>query len=205
MPVATAGRTDVPVVVRLHGTGDSAENFLRAWLPHLERLGYRAIAIQSPNPSGTYPWQVEEKGAAMAALDVFKASHGYDENLLFMAGFSAGAWGTCRYFLSEGDRFAAVAGTGGGVYRGGFHKPGAEKTAVFLQVGEADQFFSSVEKAEQGFRGAGFEVRYDTHPGVGHHYPPEGHRTVMEFFQLQAARRLAAGAKGRIQAAMRAR
>lgn len=177
-----AGR---PLVVILRGTGDRAERFLGDWIPFLDRFGWCGISIDSPSAR---PWGADEKDGVLGAIEVFGASHGYDPERLLLLGFSAGASGAVRYMLSEPDRFAALAANGGGSYSRQAHAAGAERTPVYLQVGQSDGALGRVRKCAEDLEAAGFEVAFDTLPGMGHGYGPEGYRKTMEYLRDQSVR-----------------
>lgn len=101
----------VPLVVALHGAGDTAENYLQfMWRANADARGFIVIAPEGTYPyGGGYAWHGSDDALVLAAIDDVQRCYSIDPKRVIINGFSAG--GTMAYFigLSAAGRFSGLA------------------------------------------------------------------------------------------------
>jgi phospholipase/carboxylesterase len=150
-----------PLVVALHGLGDSAPAFAGLFARHGVRQPFFFVAIEAPYATSTggagvgYSWQLRggPGGDESAALSIrlvlsviaaVKREHAIDERKVFLMGFSQGAGMAFRIGLQHPDLFAGVIPVGGWLEAGEHTESRMRAAAVagtkFLVChGKADQ------------------------------------------------------------------
>lgn len=140
-PPRSARSTTAPLVVMLHGCGQSAESF--ALSTRMNRLAARAgwfvlypAQDRLAHPKGCWNWYATRTGAAqaevatlLAAVDLACATHPIDPGRVAVAGLSAGAGMAALLALAHPGRFRAAV-MHSGVPPGAAHSTGSALRAM---------------------------------------------------------------------------
>jgi predicted esterase len=166
----------IPVMLALHGSGDTAGNFVGLWSGIAEREGF--IVLVPESLSGGASWNPGNDTQVIAALlDVVAAQWNVDECRIYLTGYSAGAHYGYMLGLANADYFAALgiqAGTlayaeQAGVWPNMVPRP----IAVDIHHGQGDPYvpLSEATHARDELEAAGHVVYFATHGG-GHEIGP---------------------------------
>ena len=137
-----------PMVVALHGAGDTASNYLQAfWKGNADTRGFVVIVPEASQAySGGFTWLGSDDDTIAAALADVQTCYSIDAKRVILDGFSAG--GTMAYFvgLSRAQLFSGVgvasSTLGSGEYiNGGSLLPAPWKVPVSHFHGDSDPNF----------------------------------------------------------------
>lgn len=157
-----------PLIVSLHGSGESGEDADRlktAGLPRRLEAGRRIPFVVAAPQSPRGGWDV---GTLDALLDEVLETYRIDASRVYLTGYSMGGYGTWALAAAHPERFAAIAPICGGgdsaaadrlagIPTWAFH--GAEDTVVAPE--ESRKMITALERA-------GGKVRLTIYPGIGH-------------------------------------
>jgi poly(3-hydroxybutyrate) depolymerase len=140
--------TPMPLVVALHGAGDTAMNYLSVvWKSNADADGFIVIAPEGTAPLGNgYTWDTSDEALILAAADDVYACYAIDPKKEIIHGFSAGGIMAYLMGLHDAARFSGVSissadlGSAEAVY-GGSLLPSAWKIPVSHFHGTQDQNF----------------------------------------------------------------
>ncbi len=155
-----------PLVVALHGAGDTAKNFITGFWP-IVRAGYLIVAPKSPGAA----WSGNEEDLVMAAIAEVKEAYRVDAGRISLAGFSSGAYFGMPLAFRRPDVFNALVAMGGGGYAGASRR--ARRLHVYLLAGEKDPARATLESAHRQLERKRMDVTLRIVPGIGHVWPPE--------------------------------
>ncbi|MGE3853127.1 MAG: prolyl oligopeptidase family serine peptidase [Planctomycetota bacterium] len=176
----TAVGKETPLLVCLHYSGGTAEQFLNQWKGSVKAAGWKAISVFST--AGPGGWDPGDGPMVLAAVDHFCKEHRVDRDRVFLTGHSAGAHATVMFATWHPNVFAAAAASAGGMFDRNKATADSKKTAFFFLIGDKDPNWQSVSRYVPMMKEAGYRVRCDLIPGLGHAYPPDGHQRIMAFF-----------------------
>jgi poly(3-hydroxybutyrate) depolymerase len=101
----------MPLVVALHGAGDTAPSYLQwMWQANADARGFIVIAPEGTAAyGGGYAWYGSDDALVLAAIEDIVKCYSIDPKRIILNGFSAG--GTMAYFigLSQAQRFSGLA------------------------------------------------------------------------------------------------
>ena len=164
--------TAMPLMLALHGSGDTANNFVNLWANLAESEGF--IVLVPESLSGGVSWNPGTDTQVISELlDVVAAQWNIDECRVYLTGYSAGAHYGYMLGLANADYFAALgvqAGSLSFAIQGGiWPNQVPRKIAVDIHHGSNDPGvpISEAEYARDQLQAAGHVVYYATHPG-GH-------------------------------------
>jgi predicted peptidase len=181
-----------PVILFLHGSGESGDNGLTqtqvgiggAIRLHPERVPALVVMPQCRRPgSWTTPLMIEMAEAALE--ETVKKFHG-DRSRLYLTGLSLGGYGTFAIGAEHAGKYAALVPICGGIrmprranaapaeepagdpYAEAARKIG--KTPIWIFHGGADTTVPVTEsqKMRDAIKAAGGDPKYTEYPGVGH-------------------------------------
>lgn len=162
----------IPLMVALHGSGDTAGNFVNLWAGIAEAEGF--IVLVPESISGGASWNRGADTPVIGALaDSVAAQWNVDTCRIYLTGYSAGAHYGYMLGLANSTYFAALgmqAGTLQYAEQGGIWPGMVERQiAVDIHHGQADPYvpFSEATHARDELEGAGHTVYFNMHPG-GH-------------------------------------
>lgn len=172
VPSNYSEQTPTPVMVALHGSGDTAPNFTNVWKNVAEQNGF--IVLVPESMSGGASWNRGKDTPVISALyDEVAADYNVDECRLYLTGYSAGAHVTYMIGLFNSEFFAGLGIQAGsmqfaeqdGIWPNAVNR----KIAVDIQHGQNDNVvpLSHAQHAANELEAAGHVVYYSTHPG-GH-------------------------------------
>lgn len=183
VPAAITQRK-LPVVIALHGNGDTASNFVAtSGLTQLaDSVGFvlvapqgvsRAISVggQTTPPLSWDAYNARAQNADVqlldALLDEIVASGSVDEKKLVVYGYSQGGYASVRYAREAGARLACAAVIAAGD-AGGMPTAFARKIPFSIQIGSLDSARSNAASLAQQLQTAGHPVDFHEIAGAGH-------------------------------------
>jgi poly(3-hydroxybutyrate) depolymerase len=159
-------------MIALHGSGDTATNFMSVWKNIAESEGFIVLVPESVN--GGASWNLGYDPPVISALyDRVLADYNVDECRVYLTGYSAGAHVTYELGLYNADVFAGLGVQAGSmqfaVQDGVWPDDTPRQIPVSIHHGQNDQVvpISHAQYAKSELEGAGHVVYYDTHAG-GH-------------------------------------
>lgn len=185
-------RPPMPVVLFLHGAGESGKDGLRPATvglgPAVQRAPLRWPGlIVFPQASRGYGWRGFNLEAALTALADVERSYTTDPHRVYVTGISMGGYGAWLAALVEPKRFAAVVPVCGGLDAAAAIQAGAlpstSRDELFSRAaarlkdipqwvfhGDADDIIPVDQSRTMvaALRAAGAEVRYTEYAGVRH-------------------------------------
>ena len=181
------GSTRVPLVVWLHGAGDSGANNINSTTLRGSADSIGGI-LAVPTATSTCDWSASDACAALVHGTVQKVKKEYpvDDDRVYITGFSMGGRGSYTDGLTWPDMFAGIAPVAGtiGACHGTLdlathavyitpHIENAEHQRVRLITGLSDhEFMVAQNEAASGvFDSLGYDFVWDALPGVGHTFP----------------------------------
>ena len=165
-----------PLIIALHGFGDTAANYPRAWGPAAEHFGAILIVPNGPRPVGKgRGWgSVDEADAVVeAALAYARETFKVDWDRVVLTGFSQGGFMAMALGTRHPDRFVGVSPMAGG-YIPEIDAPapaGDGDPRYYFMVGSRDRAMDQVRLAAADFEVAGYEVELRVLAGTGHSFP----------------------------------
>ena len=168
----TAAAGGAPLLVLLHGSGDSGESIAQLWKDMADRNG---IVLLAPYARHDDAWRLADDGPDVihAMVDAVGAKVPVDGKRIYLFGHSGGAVYALLLGMLEAPYFAAVA-----VHAGSWREPSEfnaikyaqRKIPVAIVIGDQDEYFSmaSVRRTEDALKTAGFPVEVTVIPG--HHH-----------------------------------
>ena len=183
VPTDLAKKTNLPLVVALHGSGGSAQNFIKAWTKEADKNKFPVIAVKSVVNRG---WSFAGIKNIIAAIDSFAKKCSINKSRVLMTGFSAGAHIAMYVAIEHPTRIAGVAPVGGGVVRQNEIKADKIKQAssipVYFIIGEKDPNYPSVKIVKPMLEKNGFKVKITVVPNLGHRYPSGSSQNIWDWF-----------------------
>lgn len=195
VPASYNHGTPAPLVLGIHGAGDSASSFYGVskavgWNTVADAAGvilavpdtkspYRDFAVWSGNPSEDIPEMIAEMGELLDVRDEIGTHYNLDPGSLHAFGFSDGGLFLAVTAMEYSAEFASVAIVGYG-WGGTYIVSPSRKLPVQFACGAADSFYDYATMSEQFLASRGHDTRMLTAQGVGHdfvgvlgRYPPQ--------------------------------
>lgn len=172
-----------PLLLALHGNGDSAANFLRTSTLGAAADRHRFLLVvpqgeESNTLAGPADWDAYATPATSnhdflfldAVLDEVEATGGVDPHRRFLLGYSQGGYMAFFTAMNGADVFGAVH-----IHSAANPMPGSRlvsgavrRIPVDLLIGTGDWGLSGARATRGELESAGFEVRYEEIDGWGH-------------------------------------
>ena len=165
-----------PLIIALHGYGDSPINYPYAWGPVAEEFGAVLIVPAGPRTVGNgRGWgNVDEAEAVVeATIEYAKKTLGVDWDRVVLTGFSQGGFMAMALGIRHPDLFAGVIPMAGG-YIPEIDQPAPaeeDDPRYYFMVGSRDRSADEVRLAASDFEAAGYAVHLRVLSGVGHAFP----------------------------------
>jgi len=184
LPGKREPKKPVPLLIVLHGFGDSSDRFVEGYRDTARWLGAILVAPRSVVPVGQgFEWGTVDQAdrLVMGTLEDVLERYNIDRSRILLSGFSQGGFMAYQLAARHPDVFQGV------VPIAGRYRPEvaellakAEVTPRFyLMVGSED---GAVEANRQGYReleAAGVSVRLKVYPNLGHNFPPDHERELL--------------------------
>ena len=165
-----------PLIIALHGYGDSAKNYPSAWGPAANEIGaILALPEGAMRVGEGRGWVNVELAEAIVMLTLEYAKDNFDVDLdrVILTGFSQGGFMAMAIGLRNPDLFVGVIPMAGG-YIPDIDAPQEADEGdprYYFMVGSHDKAVKPVERAASDFGAAGYEVKLRVLPGTGHAFP----------------------------------
>jgi predicted esterase len=190
VPASVEGKTNIPLVVLLHGSGRNGLSLVEKWKDLADKEGF---IIAGPDSSDSQGWRTPEDGPDLIRDIVEKLKEKYPINprRIYLFGHSAGAVFALDLSMMESDYFAATA-VHAGAWRDqdefSFLDYAKRKIPLAIFVGDKDQYFSlgSVKATESTLLERGFTIEVMVMKGHDHWYydlAPEINRNAWAFLK----------------------
>ena len=174
VPASYDGKTEVPVILFLHGAGETkggAKKPVEVGLgPVLKSQEKEFPAIVIIPQAETRGWGVETANAkrALAMLDTVTKEYKTDAKRTYLTGLSMGGYGTWSIVAAHPDKFAAIV-----PICGGGDPKAAEKfkdVPCWVFHGDKDAAVPVQRSRDmvEALKKAGGTPKYTEYPGVGH-------------------------------------
>lgn len=184
VPAGGDAATPRPLLVALHGYGNNAADFSRAfaWIP--DRLGYIVCCPYGPEVMGTtsFSWGEQPLAAGQRvreAIDAVRRQYAIDTTRIILAGFSQGGGYAYDLGVRLVGAFQGVIPMGAGWFDTTLaaNIPGAARrgTRFFVMLGalEREERQAVNRDAVRRLAAGGVGVSYTLYPGVGHALPED--------------------------------
>jgi predicted esterase len=176
LPERAGGDGPRPLIIALHGFGDTAANYPLVWGPVAEQFGAILVVPNGPRPVGNgRGWgSVDEADAVVgAALDYARETFEVDWDRVVLTGFSQGGFMAMALGTRHPDLFVGVIPMAGG-YIPEIDAPAPADDGdprYYFIVGSRDRAMDQVRLAASDFEAAGYEVDLRVLAGTGHTFP----------------------------------
>jgi predicted esterase len=170
-----------PMLVCLHGAGDSAENFLRA-LNSIGGSDFRKFHVVVPRgPNGLFN-EPDVGRVADMVKELLKKEKG-DPRRTHVMGFSRGAYISVSVGATRPEHFATMAGFSGGIAPNSEPVAKAKDVRAWLVHGTADQAvpIAQSENAKKKLEGVGCKVTFHRIQGWDHRMHTEMFQAYLKF------------------------
>ncbi|MHC5081615.1 MAG: hypothetical protein ACYTHN_21645, partial [Planctomycetota bacterium] len=166
-----------PMIVGLHGAGDTAQNFCGSFYRFADE-GYVICAVKSPG----HAWAGNEDRLVFAAIEHVQKEFRIDDKRISLGGFSSGSFFGMPFVFRHPKRFDALLAMGGGtpvaVSRDAKH------LHVYLIAGDQDPAKGPLEAAAKQLKKKKVDVTLRIVPDLGHEYPPVVEmETILKWFK----------------------
>ena len=165
-----------PLIIALHGFGDTATNYPRAWGPVAEDIGAILVVPHGPRLVGNgRGWgNVDEAEAVLeATIEYARKRFEVDWDRVVLTGFSQGGFMAMALAGRHPDVFIGVIPMAGG-YIPEIDAPAPADDGApryYFMVGSRDRGVDQVRLAAADFEAAGYEVDLRVLGGTGHSFP----------------------------------
>lgn len=171
LDVASAADDPVPLVVLLHGDGESARKRAAKWRDAVLARGWALLSLDCPNELGCtsgswYKWSGDPQWVHDQVRDAADRIE-IDASRIYLVGWSGGATYIGQNAQQWPRLFAAVVLHGGGVPPRSPECPDHPFPAYFL-VGDRNPYHGSARQLRAFFEDCEQEVNWDLLPGANH-------------------------------------
>jgi poly(3-hydroxybutyrate) depolymerase len=166
-----AGSGAVPLLVVLHGDGETAKDRAKPWREAVARRGWKLLALDCPRARGCddgawYRWDGDPQWIHDQVRDLASRVP-IDVSRVYLAGWSGGATYIGKRLPAWSSMFAAVVIHGGGVPPRSEECPDRAFPAYFL-VGDRNPAHDAARRLRDYFVTCKQEVKWDLVPGANH-------------------------------------
>jgi poly(3-hydroxybutyrate) depolymerase len=188
--IPNAAPDPLPVVVLLHGSGNTGQQMTAAWSDLASR---ERFIIAAPNSLRSEIWDSDSDGPAFlhAVVAAIAARHPIDPHRVYLFGHSGAAGFALALALIDSDYFAAVGAHAAALApeNAALFPYAHRKMPIALWVGAEDNRVSAdqVHATRDAFAAHGFTVRVTVIPFAGHAFEGSAAdkvtRAAWDFFQ----------------------
>ncbi len=190
VPSSVESKTNVPLVVLLHGSGRVGLSLVEKWRDLAAEEGFIVVG---PDASDSAGWRVPEDGPDFIRdlIEQLRAKYPINAHRIYLFGHSAGAVFAINLSMMESEYFAAAA-----IHAGSLREreefavldSAKRKLPLAIFVGDRDQYFSlaSVKATEAALKVKEFPVEVTVMKGHDHWYydlAPQINRNAWAFLK----------------------
>jgi len=173
VPTGAAPERKLPLLLTLHGSGQSGETYVAAW----KGLGEKEkIVVVGPDSDDSVHWSSPQDGPALLRdiVEQVGGTQAIDSRRVYLFGHSAGAVFALQMAALESDYFAAVVAYAGSLQSKYFSlfDYATRKIPYQLIIGTKDGFFplADVQATRDALKSRKFPVEYVEMSGQTHNY-----------------------------------
>jgi len=163
VPDGYAHNKSWPLLVVLHGASGSAKNFIGAWTNNASKYGYIVLAVKSIKDQ----WSKNDGTLILSAIDDVKKQYLINSDLVFMAGFSSGAFMASEFGMENYKLFRIIGAFGGATFTSP-PKAAKDKISIFIICGALDRNLASAKQSLVVLKSGGLDVELKEVPGLDH-------------------------------------
>lgn len=152
-----------PLLIALHGAGDTAKNFIGAWSVNAAKQGYIVLAVKSTGQG----WAKSDGPLILSAIDDVKKQYLINQDLVFIVGFSSGAFMASEFGMDNYKLFRIIATFAGATFMSA-PKPAKDKISIFIICGTQDPNLASCKQSLTILKSGGMDVELKEVPDLGH-------------------------------------
>ena len=173
VPTGAAPDRKLPLLLVLHGSGQSGEPYVAVWKDLAEK---EKIVVVGPDSDDSVHWASPQDGPLFLhdVIEQVAAKHAIDRRRVYLFGHSAGAVWALEIAAIESEYFAAVAAYAGSLEPGYFSlfDYATRKIPYLIVIGTYDRSFplDEVRATRDTLKSRGFPVEYFEMPGQTHNY-----------------------------------
>jgi predicted esterase len=110
IPEAYDGKKPTPVIVTLHGSGQTPADMMAAWKASDAAVRIaKSFIVVAPRGDSTRWWEPQNRNKLEKLLNDIKTAYNVDTNRMCLSGYENGAHGAWYFGLRNPDVFAAIA------------------------------------------------------------------------------------------------
>jgi predicted esterase len=110
VPSSYSPATEIPLIISLHGAGDTAKNFIKLWEADAEKGGFMALVPEASSAYGPgYTWDLTDTDLILGATGDIEHCYNTDLRRHILHGFSAGGLIAYILGLAQADSFSGLA------------------------------------------------------------------------------------------------
>jgi predicted esterase len=166
-----------PIMVLLHGAGDTAENFIRSFVDEGKNNGYILVAVKSQGQA----WSPNDEKTILETIEQVRKKYNIDPERMFLSGFSSGGFMTCIFGFKNHTIFRGIAPIGAAGMGG--DKKAAEHLAVLIVCGDKDPNYPFCTQAYESLKKQKFDTEFHIMPGLGHTFDNSAITWLFDKFQ----------------------
>src|SRR5258706_1660530 len=173
VPTGAAPERKLPLILTLHGSGQSGETYVAAWKDLAEKA---KIVVVWPDSDDSVHWGSPQDGPAFLheIVEQIAGKQAIDSRRMYLFGHSAGAVFALQMAALESDYFAAAVAYAGSLQSKYFSlfDYATRKIPYLLIIGTKDGFFPlpDVQATRDALKSRKFPVEYVEMSGQTHNY-----------------------------------
>ncbi|MFH0889495.1 MAG: DJ-1/PfpI family protein [Planctomycetota bacterium] len=152
-----------PLLIALHGAGDTARNFIGAWTGNASKYGYIVLAVKS----AAQGWVKSDGPLILSAIEDVKKQYLINHDLVFIAGFSSGAFMVSEFGMDNYKLFRIIATFAGATFMSA-PQPAKDRISIFIICGAQDLNMISSKQGLTVLKSGNMDVELKEVPNLGH-------------------------------------
>ncbi len=166
VPDEYAPNRSSPMIVGLHGAGDTAENIIKAYVAEAETNRFIICTVKSRGEA----WDDSDGDLILAVMDDVAKKYRIDPERTFLCGYSSGGFMTSRFGMKNHARFRGIAMIAGARIEGGgkAFKEAAAHMCALIVCGTKDPNMQVCEESYNRLVKNRFDVEFNKVEGMEH-------------------------------------
>ncbi len=154
-----------PLMILLHGAGDTAENFIAGWVGGAQKAKMILAAVKSRDQG----WQDSDGDIILGALADMKKRYVIDPERVMLTGYSSGGFMATGWGFRNTTHWRAISAIAGASQGGGKeYKAAIGRMSVFIECGDRDPNLSICKQVFEKVKKDGFDCDSIWVPGMEH-------------------------------------